>query len=265
MNVLVLIKYSLDVSEIKVDPDSADLLLEGVPRKIGDIDKNVVEAAVQLTADSNSKIQALTLGPLKARDGFRDVLAMGLDEVILIEDPFDGQAESVVAITILEAAIKKITDFDLIICGFASDDGYTFQVAPRLAERLNLPLVSYVSQLSVEDDSLIATRELDDSLQVISVPLPAVVSIAEEAFPPRRTTLMDALKAKDKPVNVWHVGDELDLDLENMTEIGKIETAYQKGVIISRKRNLLKGKTPVELADQLIDALLKENVIKGNE
>jgi electron transfer flavoprotein beta subunit len=263
MKILTLIKYSLDVAEIKVNPDTKELRTAGVPEKIGNIDKNVVEAAVRLKEASGASLQALSLGPAAARESFKDVLAMGLDEVFLVEDPFAGAADGPMAVRILEAAIRKIGPFDLILCGFASDDGYTYQTGPRLAERLDLPLVSYARQISLSDSKLQADRDLEDSLQTVTVSLPALVSIAEEAFPPRRTTLMDAIKAKKKPVNVWQVETDLGLSRDELKNLSGFDSASQVGVVVHRKQNILKGATPVELADELIDALLQENVLKG--
>lgn len=263
MKILTLIKYSLDISEIKVDPTTKELRMAGVPEKIGDIDKNVVEAAVQLKEVSEASLQALSFGPATARESFKDVLAMGIDEVFLIEDPFAGAADGTMVVRVLETAIRKMGPFDLIICGFASDDGYTYQVGPRLAERLDLPLVSYACQLSLSDGKLQAERDLEDSLQTVEVSLPALVSIAEEAYPPRRTTLMDALNAKQKPVNVWQVKTDLGLSPAELQDMSSIVSTSQVGVVIHRKQTIFKDKTSVELADQLIDALLQENILKG--
>ena len=217
MKILTLLKYSRDVAEIKINPETHELQLSNVPQKIGDIDRNVVEAAVQLVEKYGGTVEALTLGPASARDGFRDVLAMGISEVFLVQDTYDGSADAAIVVGILEAVIRKNGPYDLIMTGFASDDGYTFQVPPRLAERLDLPLVSFVRGLSLVENELQVTRALEDTDQVVSVPLPAVISIDEEAFPPRRTTLLDAMKAKQKPVHIWDLEEDLGLaaaDLE---------------------------------------------------
>lgn len=263
MKILVLIKYSYDVTEIKVDPSSKEVRLAGVPEKIGNIDKNGVEAAVRLKESAGGTVQALCLAPEAARESFRDVLAMGVDDVTLLVDPFNGMGEARVAVRVLEAAIRKMGSFDLILCGFASDDGYTYQVGPRLAERLDLPLVSYVRQMSVEGGMLKADRNLDEGLQTVSASLPALVSVAEEAFPPRRTTLMDAIKAKKKPVNIWQVEAELGLNKADLEQSNALSASSQLGIVVHRKQNVLKGKPVIELADQLIDVLLQENVVKG--
>jgi electron transfer flavoprotein beta subunit len=263
VNVVALVKYSLDVAEIRVDPATRELGTAGVPRRVGSIDKNVVEAAVRLKAAAGGTVQAICLGPAAARDGFKEVLAMGVDEVTLIEDPFEGRADAAVAVRILEAAIRARAPFDLILCGFASDDGYTHQVGPRLAERLGLPLISYAREVVVVDGVLQADRDLEDRLQRVVASLPVVVSIAEEAYLPRRTTLMDALKARQKPINVWQVEDHLGLSIADLEAAPSWTLDSLVGLVVDRKRQRLMGRDPAELADQLIDALLAERVLRG--
>lgn len=262
MKILVLTKYSLDVTEVKVDSASKELRLSGVPEKIGNIDKNAVEAGVRLQTSAGGSLQALCLGPAAAKDAFKDVLAMGVDEVTLIEDPFAGQADGQTVVTVLAAAIEKLGPFDLILCGFASDDGYSYQVGPRLAERLNLPLISYARQLSLADGKITADRDLDDYQQTVTAALPVIISVAEEAFPPRRTTLMDALKAKKKPVNIWTVPEQLGLNPAELSQSSWIESSSQVGIVVHRKQQIFKGQDQAALADQVIDALLQEKVLQ---
>jgi electron transfer flavoprotein beta subunit len=259
---LVLIKYSLDVSEIKVDPVSKEIHRTGVPEKIGNIDRNAVEAAVRLRESQGGTVHALCLGPEAAQGAFRDVLAMGVDDATLVVDPSAGQLDPAAAVTLLAAAARKMGDFDLILCGFASDDGYTYQVAPRLAERLALPLVSYARQISIADGTLQADRDLDDRLQSVSVALPAIVSVAEEAFPPRRTTLMDAIKAKKKPVTIWQPTEALGISPADLEAQRTYALTGQTGIVVHRKQMLIKGADLAAMADQVIDALVQDKLFK---
>jgi electron transfer flavoprotein beta subunit len=257
MKILALVKVSLDVAEIKVDPATHALRLAGVPEKVGNIDKNVVEAAVRLKEAVGGSVQALTLGPASAKDGFKDVLAMGVDEVFLLDDPTGGTADPTAAVGLLEAAIRKLGPFDVILLGFASDDGYTYQVGPRLAERLGLPLVAYARSLTASDGALLIDRDLDEFVEGVTTSLPAIVSVAEEAFPPRRTTLMDAIKAKKKPVTVWTLAD-----LGAEVAAGRRAETSQTGVVVQRKGEVWKGTDMTALADRLIDALVADGVLK---
>jgi electron transfer flavoprotein beta subunit len=262
LRILALVKYSLDASEIRVDSSTHQLRMAGVPERFGDVDKRVVEAAVRLKEAMGGTVQLLCLGPPAAKRVFREVLAMGADEAILVEDPFGGRADAAVAVRVLEAAIRACGPFDVILCGFASDDGYTYQTGPRLAERLGVPLVSYARELRLSDGALNADRDLGDRLQTVSVPLPVIASIAEEAFTPRRVTLLEAMKAQKKPMVVWQVHEELGLSREELELLSGYVLVSETGVVVPRKQRILKGSDLAELADQFIDALLEENVVK---
>lgn len=265
MNIVALVKYSLDIAEVKVDPATRELRMAGVPERVGNIDKNVVEAAVRLkeAAGAGTTLRAISLAPAVARDSFKDVLAMGVDEVLLVEDPFGGQAEASVAVRLLEAAIKRCEPVDVVVCGFASDDGYSYQVGPRLAERLGRPLVTYARALALDGGQLKADQNLEDRLQTVTTALPALVAVDEEAFPPRRTTLMDAIKAKKKPVTVLQAEADLGLARAALEAEAHIAEAQLTGVVVQRKQQVLKGGALAELADQFIDALEQAGVLKG--
>lgn len=261
MKILALVKYSLDVAEIRVDTATREMRMSGVPARFGDIDKGAVEVAVRLKETCDASVEALCLGPAAAGVAAKDLLAMGADEATVIEDPFDGAADAAVAVRILEAAIRKRGPFDLIVCGFASDDGYTYQVGPRLAERLGLPLVSYVREIALDGDSLTAARDLEDGTQTVCVLLPAIVSVAEEAFVPRRVTLLQAMKAQKKPTNVWSLEKDLGLSRDVLDEFAGFTVASEAGIVVDRRRQLLKGQDVVELADRFIDALVADGVL----
>jgi len=261
VKIVACIKYSLDVSEVKVDPATKELRLAGVPKKVGNIDKNVLEAAVSLKESYGGTVHALTFGPAKAKESFREALAMGLEDVTLIEDPFDGEGGPSVTAIVLAEAIRKLGEVDLVICGEVSDDGFTYQVPPRLAERLKLPQISYARQIAVEDGQIVIERELDNSAQKVQATLPAVISVTEETNTPRRPTLMDALKAKKKPVHLWQVDSDLGLSQNDLAEKATLEKVATEGIVIHRKQEPLKGSSPAELANQLLDLLLKENII----
>jgi electron transfer flavoprotein beta subunit len=263
MKIVACIKYSLDVSEIKVDPETEALSLAGVPKKVGNIDKNVLEAAVSLAEAYEGTVHAVTFGPAASKDSYKEALAMGLEDVILIEDPLDGEGSPAVTAAVLAAAVEKIGDVDLIICGEVSDDGFTYQVPPRLAERLGLPQVSFARQITVENGKVIVERELEDGSQIVSAPMPALISITEETNTPRRPTLMEAMQAKKKPVHLWQVEEELGLSKRELAQKVGLERIETKGLVVHRKQIGLKGDDMTALAGQLVDLLVEENILEG--
>lgn len=265
MKIVVCIKYSLDVSEIKVDSDSREIRLAGVPLKVGVIDQHVLEAAVKLAELYDGVVHAVTFGPVSAKESFRSALAMGVEDVTLIEDFTDGQGGPAVTAAVLDAAIKKIDGVDLVICGEVSDDGFTYQVPPRLAERLGFPQISFSRDINIEDGILFIHRELDDGSQTVEAPLPALISVTEETNTPRRPTLMEAMKAKQKPVHLWQVDEDLGLSKKDLMEKTGFEIVDTEGIVVNRKQHLLKGDNMEELANNLVDLLIQENVLEGGE
>ena len=263
MKIVACIKYSLDASEVKVDPTSRELRMAGVPYKVGVIDKHVLETAVSLKETYGGTVHALSVGPIKAKEGFREALAMGLDDVTLIENPADGQVAPAVTATILASAIQKMGDVDIVVCGEVSDDGFTYQVPPRLAEALRIPQISFARTVAVEEGKLVADRDLEDSVQTVSAPLPALISVMEETNTPRRPTLLEAMMAKKKPVHLWNVEADLGLSTDELLQKAALEKVRSEGVVVHRKQKLLQGDDLAALSNELVELLLADRVIEG--
>lgn len=263
MKIVACIKYSLDASEVKVDPASKELKMAGVPYKVGVIDKHVLETAVRLQETYGGTVHALSVGPSKARESFREALAMGLEDVTLVENPIENQVAPDVTAAVLAQAIKKLGDVDIVICGEVSDDGFTYQVPPRLAEALNMPQISFVRTVAVENGQIVADRDLEDSVQTVSAPLPALISVMEETNTPRRPTLLEAMKAKKKPVHLWNVEADLGLSAADLQQKAALEKVRAEGVVVHRKQQVLKGNDLAVLSNELVDLLLADHVIEG--
>ncbi|MCL5075842.1 MAG: electron transfer flavoprotein subunit beta/FixA family protein [Chloroflexi bacterium] len=261
MKIVVCVKYALDVSEVKLDPATKKPRLLGVPKKISDVEKNALEAAAQLKEKYGGTIHILTFGPLEAKEAFREALAMNADGAILVEDPCDGQLDAQATVKVLAAAVKKLSGVDLVVCGEASDDGFTYQVGPRLAERLGIPQITYARALSIEDGSVVAKRHLEDCAEIVKAPLPALITVTEETNIPRKPTLMDMLKAKNKKVELWKTEEDLGLSRGTLEELSALQTLDIEGIEVQRKQFLIKGKSPTDAAEELIALLLQEGVL----
>ena len=188
---------------------------------------------------------------------------MGLEDVTLIENPLEGQVAPDVTALILAEAIKKLGDVDVVVCGEVSDDGFTYQVPPRLAEILQIPQISFVRSVKVEDNRLVADRDLEDSVQTVSTSVPALISVMEESNTPRRPTLMEAMKAKKKPVNIWNVEAELGLPIADLEQKAALNKVKAEGVVVHRKQRVLKGDDLNTLSEELVDLLLADHIIEG--
>jgi electron transfer flavoprotein beta subunit len=203
------------------------------------------------------------VGPAKAKESFREAMAMGLEDVTLVEDPVEDQVAPAVTAIILAETIKKLGDVDIVVCGEVSDDGFTYQVPPRLAEALDIPQVSFVRNVSIEDGRIVADRDLEDSVQTVSAPLPVLISVMEEINTPRRPTLLEAMKAKKKPVHIWNIESDLGLSKEELLQRAALEKVQSEGVVVHRKQQVLQGDDLSALSRELVDILFADQVLEG--
>jgi len=262
MDILVCIKYALDVTELKIDPSSKTPMLQGVPRKISDIDRNAVEEAVVLKEKHGGKVVMLTFGPKEATGGLKEALAIGADEAYLIEDPSNGLLDTRATSTALATGIKKLGNFDLIICGEATVDGFSSQVGPRLAERLGLPLLSYVKKVTVNGDEVVVERDLETSYEVLKTKLPALISVTQEINTPRIPPLMAILKAKNKKSEIWKVED-LGLSSDELLKTGSSVQILEIQVLESKRKGIIIQEKPAaEAAEELVNLLTKDKCLE---
>ena len=260
--VCVCVKYSLDVSEIKVDPSTRTPVTVGAKRKTSDFDKNAVEEAVRLKEKQGWTVAAFTYGTDDAKSALREALAMGADEAILVTDPGYEQSDTLVTSLFLAEAIKKEGPFDLVICGEVSIDGYTYQVGPKLAERLGIPQITHVRKLEIKGDEVVAERDLEEGYEIVSAKMPVVVTVTKEINEPRYPKLMDIMKASKKPIKTLTAADLGIPDDKKGAAGSGMEVLKAQAPEMKRKEIIIKGKEPTDAAAELVDLLAKEGVIK---
>ena len=259
---LVCVKEAIDVSQVKVDTATRRLITVDAPKKISDFDKNALEEAVRLKEKSGGEIITVTVGPEEAKTTMREALAMGADKSYIITDPTFEDSDTLATSYILAEAAKKLGAFDLIFCGEASVDSFSAQVGPRLADRLGLPLVTYVKKLTLEGDTVTVERNLEDNYETIKAKTPVLLTVTKELNEPRIPNLMSIMKAAKKEVIVWKAAD-LNIPKEKVGELGSaIKTVSVLAPKVERKKTVIKGETPTETAEKLAKALIQEGVIR---
>ncbi|HYB66978.1 MAG TPA: electron transfer flavoprotein subunit beta/FixA family protein [Candidatus Acidoferrales bacterium] len=262
VNILVLMKQVFQTADLKVDRSSKTIVTQGVPRVISEVDKNALEEAVRIKEKHGGKITAITLGPPEAKEALREALAMGADEGCLLTDPLFEGSDAHATANVLAAAVTRILQYDLVLCGAYSEDLYAFQVGPRLAEMCNLPQITYAAKLSLENDRVIAERDLENERQVVEAKLPCLVSVVREINEPRLPTLMAIMAASKKPTNIWNAAD-LALGPEELGFNGSLIEVLRSTVTVGeRKRILLQGEAK-EIAPKVAKSLVQEGVLKA--
>ena len=225
-NIVACYKWVIDEADIKVNADlSVDL--SKAKGKISDYDRNAIEAAVKMAGQSGGRPVGLTFGSSKTRQSLKDALSRGLEEAYWVRAEEAEAADGNLTAQALVAGIKAMGDVSLLICAEGSSDSYARQTAPRIAAALDLPVITSVSQLKLEGQTLTAVRKLDDSMQTVKVDLPAVVAVLPEAFQPTIPGLKAVMAAGKKPVTEYDAKD-LGVDLLAGRELIEVKAYAQK-------------------------------------
>lgn len=242
MEIVVCVKQVPDTTEVKIDPKTNTLIRQGVPSIVNPFDKNAVEAALQLKEKLGGKVTVISMGPPQAKDALKECLAMGADEAILISDRAFGGADTLATSYTMAQAIRKIGNFDLILCGKQAIDGDTAQVGPEIAEHIGIPQVTYVSKIEANGDVLRIEREHEEGYEIIEVKTPALLTVTKNINEPRYPTVKGTMKANRKQIPEWSVND-IEVDAEKIglkgspTQVRRIFTPPQRtqGVLIQEE------------------------------
>ncbi len=252
MNIIVCAKQVVDVSEMKIDSITKKPILQGVPQKISDIDKNAIEEAITIKEKHGGKITAITIGPANAKERIKELLAMGADEGVLVMAP-DAIDYHMTAILLAEA-IKKIGSYDMILCGEASTDLFSGQIGPRVAGLLNIPQITYAQSVTAEKDKVAANRNMGAKVVTTESTYPVLITVTKEINNPRLPSLMQILGSANKPIQEW-AADSLSSGLQPL-----VKTVELRGVAMERKNIIYKNDLD-ESVGKLVDSLAKEGVI----
>ena len=245
MKILVPIKRVVDYN-VKVRPkaDESGVDLNNVKMAINPFCEIAVEEAVRLKeAGSATEIIAVTVGAENAQEQLRTALALGADRAILVET--DLEVEPLGISKVLKAVVEKESP-NLIIMGKQAIDGDNNQTGQMLAALMNYPHATFASELKIEGEKAVVTREVDGGLQTISINLPAVVTSDLRLNEPRYASLPNIMKAKQKPLEVIK-SDDLGVDLNPRISTLKVSPPPEReaGII-------------VESVDQLVEKLKNE-------
>lgn len=257
--IVVCLKQAVDVSQLKVDPATRQLITAGAPKKISDFDKNALEEAIRVKEKLGGiEILTVTVSSEDAKTVLREALAMGADKAYLVNDlGFEG-IDTLGTAYILAEAIKKIGQFDLILCGETSLDSFSGLVGSRLSELLNLPQVTFVRRLSIEGDTVLAERALEDVNETVKAKMPALIAVTREINQPRIPSLMMIMKASKKEIVTWTLSD---LSVQREKIDPKIEVLSAVAPTMERKKIMITGETVQEIAEKLAKALIQEGVV----
>lgn len=262
MKIIVCVKQVPDTNEVKIDPVKGTLIREGVPSILNPDDANALEAALKLKDENvGTTVSVITMGPPQAKSMLRECMAMGADSAYLLSDRAFGGADTCATSTTIAAGIKEIGDVDIILAGRQAIDGDTAQVGPQVAQRLNIPFVTYVQNIELEEDRCKVQRQLEDGYELIEVQTPCLLTCVKELNIPRYMTIGGIIDAYQKDITVWnHVDvklDPKDCGLNaSPTQVFRSFTPDLKG-----KGEMIPSGSASEMAHTLVNKLKEKHVI----
>ena len=222
MKIVVCIKQVPDTAEVKLDPKTNTLIREGVPSIINHDDKAGLEAALRLREQVGGTVTVVCMGPPQADVALREALAMGADEAYLLSAREFGGSDTYATSQILAAAISTIgvEEDDIVMCGRQAIDGDTAQVGPQIAEKLEIPQVSYVADIRKDGDTLTVRRMLEDGYMTVQVQTPCLLTCIKELNTPRYMSVGGIFECYNKPLEIYNFETLKDDPLIELDTIG---------------------------------------------
>jgi electron transfer flavoprotein beta subunit len=210
MRVLVTVKFTPDLQSHRSFTDGA-VTRTADDGSMNELDENAVEAALQLVeAAGEGEVIALTVGGPDAVAAVRKALQLGVGRAIHVSDPAIAESDVFGTARVLAAAIRKVheeTPLDLVITGMAALDGLTSMLPTALAVELDWAQLTLASTLTVSDGVATIERHLPDAHETVQAPLPAVVSVTDEANKPRYPNFKMIMAARTAVIPQWSLED----------------------------------------------------------
>ena len=257
MKIVIPIKQVPETSNVKMDPETGTMIREGLTSIINPLDLYAIEIGIQLKDATHGSATAISMGPPKAEEALKEAIAMGCDGGILLSDRKFAGSDTWATSYTLAMAIKKMGDFDLILCGERATDGDTGQVGPGLAAWLDIPVVSYVSRLvENRDTTLIVERMVEEGYETLEVEKPCLMTVVKEVAYPRLPTLRGKQQARKSEIPLWNASmldaNPTSLGLKGSpTRVVKINTPK-----VTRNGEIVTPGDPREM-EEAVDGLIR--------
>ncbi len=265
MNIIVCVKQVPATTEVKMNKETNTIIREGIESVINPFDTYAVEEGLRIKDRAEGKVTVVSMGIPAVADMLKQTVALGADDCVLLSDRAFAGADTLATAYALSMGIRKIGEYDLIICGKQATDGDTAQVGPSLAEKLGIPHATYVRKITGIGDGRIRCQRLtDDGYDDIELTLPALITVVKEINEPRLPSLKGMMRAKKAEVAVW-TADDVGADKAQCGLQGSPTQVIQTFVPVHDVQSEMFEGTPEEQARKLTDRLLSMHFMKAGE
>jgi electron transfer flavoprotein beta subunit len=265
MNIIVCVKQVIDPeappNSFKIDAATNKAEMRGASPVIDPYGEYAVEASLKIKEAQGGKITVISLGVNLLREVVKKPLAMGADTLILLEDEAFTGGDSRSTAAALAAAIKKVGEYDLILCGREASDTNAGQTGAGIAEILGLPCVTLARKIDAGDGKLKVERVTSAGYDVLEVPLPAVLTVSNEVGEPRYPTIKGIMAAKKNEPISWKPAD-IGIDASQLGAAGrrlKLQRLFQP--VHEGECDFAEGDSPEETAASLAQKLREAKIL----
>jgi len=232
---LVAVKQVPDTTNIRIDPETGNLVREGVPAIMNPYDAHALAAAVEWKHKLNGRITVLSMGPPSFTATIREAIEMGADRGILVSSRKLAGADTLATSYVLAEVIKAVhaeDPIDLVFFGKQAIDGDTAQVGPGVAVRMDLPIVTYavnIRAVDLDDDTVVIERKTERWTEVVEVPLPALLTCEKEIADIPYAPLPDLIASLKYEPEVWTEAGPVEFDTGQIGVRGSPTVVFKMG------------------------------------
>lgn len=263
MKIIVCMKQVIDpeapASTFKIDTEKKRAIPpEGSPPVLSPFDENALEAALIIKEQKGAEVIVISLGKKLSKPVLQKALAAGADDVILLQDDTFDNLDSYATANILSQAIKKIGEYNLILCGRQASDTNAGQVGIGIAEILDLPCITVAKKIEINDSEVMVEKTTYEGYEVIASPMPAVITANSEIGDLRLPTVKAVMASRRKEIPIWS-SEELAVDITELhrTELKSLSIVGPR----EGKCTLIEGDDPRDAGEKLAVALKNAKVV----
>jgi len=262
MRIVVCIKHVPDIQSERSLGVDGRIVRDGGDGTLNELDENAVEAAVTLLeahtgAGGTGEVIVLTVGPELAEDALRLALQRGADSGVHVLDDAIAGSDVFGTVAVLAAAIRRLgaqAPIDLVVTGMAALDGMTSMLPAALATELDLAQLTLAAEVTIDDGVVRVRRELDTATEVLTAPLPALVSVTDQANSPRYPNFKAIMAARKKSIATLSLAD-LGIDAGSVGSAGARTEVLEARARPAREHRVLlvdDGTAGTQLATYLV-------------
>lgn len=262
MKYLVCVKQVPKFTKIGLDPQTHNLIREGMRMQTNPADENAITLAAKLREQTGGEITVLSMGIDSAIETLKECIVRGADKGYLLTDRLLKGSDTLATSYALSCAIKHLGEFDVVITGSKAEDGDTGQVGPEIGEFLGINQISYVKDAEYKDGKIVAVRQLSTGVEKVSSNAPVLLTVLKGSNEPQKVTKAQIEKVSDDLVKSLSAQD-VNAEENRLGQDGSATVV--SGLIDLERKSLgndITGKTAEESVENIL-AVLTENKFVG--